>query len=150
MWENFGINHWFWASIAVILSIMEIFVPGVYFIWLGGAALVTALMVGMVGDISWYWQFSFFSALAIASVYVGRQIYRKTETVSDDLHLNKRGARMIGQVYTLIEPIENGSGRVQIGDSPWLVHGPSGLDKGRKVRVVAVHGSALQVEAADY
>jgi membrane protein implicated in regulation of membrane protease activity len=45
----------------------------------------------------------------------------------------------------VVQAIENGSGRVKLGDSEWLVHGPD-VAAGDRVRVSGVDGATLLVE----
>ncbi|MFZ5608290.1 MAG: NfeD family protein [Pseudomonadota bacterium] len=149
MWEQMTLNHWAWAGIGAALVALEMVIPGVFMIWLGGAALVTALIVTVLSELSWYVQVALFGVLSVFSILVGRRYYRGRELAGKEDGLNQRGQRLVGQVFSLTEAISNGSGRVKVGDSPWLVHGPEGLAKGARVRVIAVEGSALKVEATE-
>jgi len=140
-------TFWTWAGIGLVLAIGELALPGVFLIWLGGAAFATGLIVAMLSDMVWYGQLAVFGVFAVASIFVGRRYYRGRESDDGSDTLNQRGARLVGREFELIDDIQNGVGRVQVGDSPWRVHGPAGLTKGSTVRVVAVDGSALKVEA---
>lgn len=140
-------NYWTWAGIGLLLALGELVLPGVFLIWLGGAALATAFVVSVFSDMAWYGQLAVFGVFAVVSIFVGRRYYKGRESDEGGDVLNQRGARLVGQEFVLIEDITNGSGRVKIGDSPWLVHGPNGLKAGDMVRVTDVKGSALNVEA---
>ena len=37
--------HWHWLAIGLLLAAAEMAIPGVFLIWLSGAALVTGLVV---------------------------------------------------------------------------------------------------------
>ena len=54
---------------------------------------------------------------------------------------------MIGQSFELVDPIVNGRGSIQIGDSIWRVEGPE-LPKGARITVVGADGTLLKVTAA--
>jgi len=54
---------------------------------------------------------------------------------------------MIGQVHALHTAIENGRGKIKIGDSLWSVRGPD-MPAGERVRILAVQDLVLEVEAA--
>ena len=140
-------NYWTWAGIGLLLALGELVLPGVFLIWLGGAALATAVVVALGPDMAWYGQLAVFGVFSVVSIFVGRRYYKGRESDEGGDILNQRGARLIGKEFVLIEDMANGSGRVKIGDSPWLVHGPNGLKEGDMVRVVDVKGSALSVEA---
>jgi len=53
----------------------------------------------------------------------------------------------IGQVFTLVEPISAGTGKIRVGDTVWLAQGRD-APAGGQVRVVGVNGAILQVEPA--
>lgn len=147
MWDVVYWTFWTWAGVALLLAIGELVVPGVFLIWLGGAAFVTGVVVALVSDLAWYTQVALFGVLSVISVMIGRRTYSGREIEGGDT-LNQRGQNLVGRTFELIEPIQNGSGRIQVGDSPWRVHGPDGMVKGAKVRVIGVEGSALVVEEA--
>jgi membrane protein implicated in regulation of membrane protease activity len=90
-----------------------------------------------------------FAVLALAAcVAYARWLRPRIERdAPDGERLNRRGERMIGQRYELVEPIVNGRGKVRVGDGQWLVSGPD-LPLGSTVEVVAVDGATLKVRAA--
>ena len=69
------------------------------------------------------------------------------DDVTDQPLLNRRGEQMIGRTATLMEPIRDGRGRIQLGDTLWKVQGPD-LPPGTRVRVTSVLDSELVVEPA--
>ncbi|KEY97856.1 membrane protein, partial [Sphingomonas sp. BHC-A] len=66
---------------------------------------------------------------------------------SQDPLLNDRAARLVGEVVTVVEPIDNGRGRVKVGDGVWSCRGPD-APVGARVRVTGAEGSVLTVEPA--
>ena len=60
--------------------------------------------------------------------------------------LNNRAAALVGNIYTLTLPIEQGATRMEIAGSEWTVCGAD-LAAGTKVKVVKVVGLELFVEA---
>lgn len=136
--------HYWWLSLAFALAIAEMVIPGVFLIWLGGAALVTGLatMAFTLGNEA---QLAVAAVTAIGSVYLGRRVIHDHPTVSDDPMLNDRTARLIGHVVTVTQGFENGQGRVKVGDTEWLANGPD-LPLGAKARVIGSTGGALDVE----
>jgi membrane protein implicated in regulation of membrane protease activity len=138
--------HWWWLSLAFALALTEMVVPGVFLIWLGGAALATGLAT-LAFDLPNTAQIAVMTVAAIGSVYAGRRFISQHPTVSEDPKLNDRVGRLIGHVVTVTQAFENGEGRVRVGDSDWLATGPD-LPLGAKARVTGGHGAALEVEAA--
>ncbi|MCB2010771.1 MAG: NfeD family protein [Geminicoccaceae bacterium] len=138
-------TFWHWLTLGGLLIIIEVFAPGFVFIWLGVAALLVGGITWLADGMSWQWQFVLFGALGLASILVWLGLRTKTEKPSDQPDLNRRGAQYVGKVFDLVDGIENGRGRIRIGDGTWVVTGPD-CPAGHKVRVVAVDGAVLAVE----
>ena len=66
---------------------------------------------------------------------------------SSDPLLNDRTARLIGQNVLVVTAIENGEGRVKVGDSVWSARGPDAAAGSRMV-VTGAEGSCLKVSHA--
>jgi inner membrane protein len=137
--------HWFWLILAAILGTAEILVPGFFLIWLAAAAAVTGIAAFLlpIGPTA---QGLLFAVLAVASVYAGRRWFVQNPIESDDPKLNNRGARLTGEIVTVIDPITNGRGRVKVGDSIWNARGPD-TSSGAQVRVTGADGAVLRVES---
>ncbi|HYI41984.1 MAG TPA: NfeD family protein [Allosphingosinicella sp.] len=136
--------HWWWLIAALILGIAEMVIPGVFLIWLGLAALVTGLLTLLLG-LPMAAQFLVFALAAFASVYAGRRWFQANPIESSDPLLNERTSRLVGRVVVATTAIENGVGRVSVGDSVWSCRGPD-CAEGSKVRIVGADGSCLKVE----
>ncbi|PYB32024.1 NfeD family protein, partial [Serratia marcescens] len=61
--------------------------------------------------------------------------------------LNQRNRQLIGTRATLTEPMHNGMGRINIGDSSWRAQAAEDLPAGTEVEVVAVEGVTLVIRA---
>jgi hypothetical protein len=143
----FALGAWNWLILAAILLVLEVLAPGVFFMWFGLAAAVTALLA-FAFDISWQWQLVWFCLLSLAAVVVALKYLRKHPLHSERPLLNERAVQHIGQSFNLVDPIVNGRGSVKIGDSIWRVEGPD-LPKGTRVRVLSADGSLLRVAPAE-
>jgi membrane protein implicated in regulation of membrane protease activity len=138
-----ALGSWNWLILAALLLALEVTLPGVFFMWFGLAAAVTAL-IAFAFDVSWQWQFVWFGLLSLTAVAVALKYLRQHPLTSDRPLLNERAVQHIGQSYKLVDPIVNGRGSVKIGDSIWRVEGPD-LPKGTRVRVLATDGTVLKV-----
>ena len=78
---------------------------------------------------------------------IPRRWYALKPVPTSDPNLNARADRLIGQVVTVEAAIENGKGRVRVGDGVWNARGPD-APAGSAVRVVAADGTCLTVELA--
>jgi len=135
--------HWWWLLAAALLGILEVFIPGIFLVWMAAAAAVTGIVVAISG-IALPFQLGTFALLAIAAVYSGRQHYERNPVGSDDPKLNDRTARLIGQTVTVVAAIEQGEGRVKVGDSVWSARGADAA-VGSRVTVTGAQGNCLLV-----
>ena len=137
-------TYWAWFIAALVFAGLETLVPGASFIWLAGAAAATGVLTLSFG-LAWQLQLVSFAVLAAVAVLWGRAYLRRNPIGSADSRLNNRGARMLGQIVTVCEPIVGGEGKVLVGDSPWIASGPD-APVGTRVRILQVEGTRLRVE----
>lgn len=135
--------HWWWLIAAAILGILEIFLPGVFLVWMAAAAAVTGILVAFL-PLELPFQLALFGLLAMAAVYGGRRHYERNPVTSDDPLLNDRTARLVGQNVLVVTAIENGEGRVKVGDSVWVARGPDS-PAGTRMIVTGADGTCLRV-----
>ena len=109
-------NHWTWWIFAIVLFVIELLAPGVFFLWLGLAAIAVGLIVLIAPDLAWQLDFALFAVLGFISAVLGRRYWKPNTTQSSDPTLNQRGAQLIGQIYTLQTAIENNHGRMTVAD----------------------------------
>lgn len=141
------LGPWNWMVLGLVLLALEIVLPGVFLLWIGIAALLVGAASLQLWDTAmWTWQVQvvLFLMLSLVSAYVGKQIVRRNGDVSDQPLLNRRGAQMIGRTATLDEPIREGRGRIQLGDTLWRVSGPD-LPAGTRVRVTGASDTDLEL-----
>lgn len=138
--------HWWWMILAVLFGIGEIFLPGVFLIWVAIAAALTGVAAGLTG-MSLAFQIVLFALLCLVITYAGRRWYADNPVPSQDPLLNDRAARLIGETVMVVEAISNGRGRVKVGDGVWNCQGPD-AEIGTRVRIVGADGATLSVETA--
>lgn len=141
------LGPWNWIVLGCALLALEIVVPGFFLIWIGIAALVVgglSLLAWDAGWWSWEVQVVTFLALSVVAAYAGNRLMRTSRDDTDLPLLNRRSEQLIGRTATLTEPIENGRGRVRIGDTLWRVKGPD-LPAGTRVRVTAATATDLEL-----
>lgn len=141
--QSWTAAHW-WV-LGLVLLVLEIFIPGTVLLWFGVAALIVGTLSAVL-PMPWQLEVLLFAALGVASLLAFRTWYRQHPERIQGPPLNQRAQSLIGQVYTLQQSIENGRGKLQIGDAYWSVRGPD-LPAGTRVRVVAVEDMVLSVEA---
>ena len=135
---------WLWMIGGILLLIAEVIAPGFFLVFIGAAALATGAFTLLFG-LGLPAQLTLFAIYAVVAVMLGRRAYANRTADSSDPLLNDRGARMIGKSVTVIEPVDEHSGRVRVGDSEWTARGGPGRP-GERVRITGVEGNCLIVE----
>ncbi len=138
--------YWDWFIAGLVLVILEIFAPGAVFLWLGIAAGVVGAVVFFAPYLDWKFQFTLFAVLSVVSIVVSRRYLKRRPLETDHPNLNRRGAQYVGRDLILDAALSGGQGRLRVDDTTWRVEGPD-LPAGAKVRVTAVNGATLKIEA---
>ena len=136
--------HWFWLTLGLLLAGLEMLLPGVYLIWIAVAALITGVLT-FAFDIAPPMQAIQFVFLSLIIAFSARRFLKERPIESADPLMNRRGARLVGETARVVEAIEHGSGRVRLGDSEWIAHGPD-VAVGERVRVRGSEGAILLLE----
>ncbi len=136
--------HWAWLALGLVLAVGEMTIPGVFLIWMAGAAVITGLVTWIV-PLSVPLQVVLFAVLSMAAVFIGRNWLRANPIIAADPMMNDRGGRAVGETVLVTTVIEGGEGRVKLGDSEWIAKGPD-AEPGTRMRVTAHDGSILIVE----
>ena len=141
------LGTWNWLIFGFILMALELIAPGVFLFWLGLAALLVGL-VSFALHPSWQAQLLMFAVFATVAVPLWRRLLRSSREASkSNPYLNRRAAALIGRVFTLEKPIQDGIGTVRVDDTVWRVAGPD-TPAGSRVRVVSADGASLTVAGA--
>jgi hypothetical protein len=142
------LGPWSWWVLGLVLLALEIFAPGTVFMWFGVSAIAVGTLALFV-EFGWQAEAITFVVLALLAIIASKMLLRgRAGQDEGDLHLNQRGARLIGRAYVLAEPLADGSGRLKIDDTMWRISGPD-LPAGTRVRIAAADGALLIVEAAE-
>ncbi len=142
----YSLGPWNWLIAAVVLLILETAVPGVHFLWFGIAAAVVGALAFATG-IVWQWQVLAFVLLSVAALFWVRRVARPDLAISDLPDLNVRGQQYVGRALVVEQAIENGRGKVRVGDTLWSAEGPD-APAGARVKVTGTRGTVLVVERA--
>lgn len=145
---DFLSSAWAWLILGLVLIAIEAIAPGIFMVWFGVAAILTALIDWAFG-LSWQANAIVFAVLSVIAALAGWNVTRrKDEEVGELPMLNRRAEGLIGRVFRLDQAIVGREGRIRVGDSVWRVSGPD-LPAESQVRVTGVAGTVLVVEAAD-
>jgi membrane protein implicated in regulation of membrane protease activity len=140
------ITFWHWGILSAALLGLEIVAPGVIFVWMAISAAVVAGLLYAAPNLVFEYQLILFAVLSIAAVVSFRKFFKPSEQATDQPSLNRRGEQYVGRIFTLVEPIENGDGKIVVDDSTWRIRGIDDLPAGSRVKVISADGVLLNVE----
>ena len=141
-----NLGAWNWFILAAVMGLLETIIPGVHFMWFGLAAVLMGGLV-LAMPLSLPVQLVLFALISLATIWIARRYWSPQSIVTDAPDLNVRGQQYVGRIVTVIEPIERGRGKVQVGDTVWTAEGPD-LPEGARAKVTGVNGTVLVVGSA--
>jgi len=145
---------WNWVLAGFVLLALELLIPGVFLLWFGLGALLTAAISAVMMEIfplaqSWQFQLALFLVFSTGFVMLGRALTSPTiRRDTDTPFLNRRTDALIGHITTLDEKLQGGHGHVRIADSLWRITGPD-LPAKTRVRLVRFIDGVFEVERVD-
>jgi len=136
--------HWLWIALGLAFGVLELLIPGIYLLWFAVAALVTGALTWLFG-LSPALQVIDFVSLSLIAAFSARRFLGANRVASADPMLNQRTSQLVGQIARVSHAIEDGEGRIHLGDSDWIARGPD-CAIGTRVRVTGSQGSVLLVK----
>ena len=132
-----------WIIAGLVLTVLEMIVPGMVIIWFGIAGVVTGILAFFVPN--QFVQFSVFVVLSGLMVVFSQRIARRITHAEPELVGANRWVGTTGRVIADIRPPE--FGRVKVHGEEWRATATCEIPAGGTVRVVAVTGTHLAVES---
>ena len=130
-----------WILLGLLLLVIEVFIGGSFFMWIGFSAIALGLLVllaPLVGvHLSWQWQLGLFALGIMLAIYAWRRYVRDPHSAN--------AAAMLGKVVPLESDLHNGEGSVLVKGVRWPVTGPD-LEAGTRVRLVSLDSRTFTVE----
>ncbi|EJF90440.1 NfeD family protein [Bartonella tamiae] len=146
-----SLGPWNWIIFGFLLLLLEVLLPGVFLMWFGIGALLTALLIMILGDVAdfstWQSQIVIFLIFSVLMVMVGRQFFQR-KADSDQPLLNKKTDELFGKTVVLSDPIINGEGRIRIDDTIWRINGPD-LESGTRIKILSFDNGVFIVEKVE-
>ncbi|WP_456070546.1 NfeD family protein [Haemophilus paraphrohaemolyticus] len=140
---------WHWLILGFMLLIGEVLTPGVFLMWWGFSALVTALLQWLFPALPLSVFAIFYAILAcILSVIWWKYQNGKDRQAQSHSSLNQRDHALIGKFGTVQEISSNGIGRGIFGDTTWRIQGEQ-LAVGDLIYVERVEGITLIVKKSN-
>ena len=143
------LEWWHWVVLGLCLSIAELAVPAFFIIWFGIGAVGVGLLLLLAPDLALATQLLVWAAASGALVAVWFRYLRPGTRTS----VGTSAASVAGEVGVLVSdlpPHARGHVRFQkpiLGADVWECYAEQHLKAGERVRVVAVEGNFIKVEA---
>jgi membrane protein implicated in regulation of membrane protease activity len=134
-----------WAIAAILLSVGEIFTPGMFFLGPVALAAVAAALVALFG-VGVVTQLLVFIAGSIATVLFLRPIARRHLHVPASIRTGT--AALEGTKAVVLQRVDASGGRVRIGGEEWSARSymeDQVLEPGARVEVVKIEGATALV-----
>jgi membrane protein implicated in regulation of membrane protease activity len=136
---------WAWAVLALLVGLAELHASGSYLVWIACGAAFTAAVDAAL-ELPLAAQLVTFAAASAVSCGAGYFVYRRSDRRRPErTPLNQRDLALVGARGVVCTNIENGEGKVRMGDTVWLAEGPP-LPEGASVVVRSVRGTRVVVE----
>ena len=135
---------WFWLAMGFALLLLELMAPGTILLWFGIGGILTAGVAWLVpGDFPMM-NLLVFGLASLLGLIVGRNLWKRYLSSSEDNDLNDRGASMVGQVVKVHRAVRAGvSGSVRIGDTVWRAKSEESFDVGAFAKIVDVESTTV-------
>ena len=137
-----SLGAWAWFLIALFLALVELILPTTFFIWLSLAAVLVGA-ADLIFDLSIKAELIMFVVSMPPCLYLG--FYLNKTKPEEDLILQHRTMSLVGRSVTVQQAVENGRGKLEVGDTTWLAEGED-CDVGTEVKIVGSEGSVLKFE----
>ncbi len=109
---------WLWLGIGVILLGIEAMFSTEWLLWPAVAAGVTALLAALAPELGLKVEGAVFAALTVVLTLVSKRLVKRVNP-ADVPDINDVNLRLIGQSARVVEPFNNGVGRVLISGAEW-------------------------------
>ncbi|MDP8567856.1 NfeD family protein [Methylophilus aquaticus] len=138
---------WWWCGLGLVLLCLEMTSGTLYFLWLGIAALVMAILCGVFPDMPLALQalnYAVLSAIALAAM-------RKYEKHRPSMRIGQAQGEEIGRegvVIVAIAPQQPGKIRFSqgvLGSKEWTAYADTPIAADQAATIVAVEGNSLRV-----
>ncbi len=132
-----------WLILACLIAAAEIFMPGVYLIWVACALALTGL-VHFLYPLPLGQELVVAACFMPITLYVGHRAYRQSLAPPEGQPLHARAERHVGEEITLDQPMRESGGKIALGGTLWKAQGAD-AEKGDKVKIIAYQNGVFQL-----
>lgn len=142
-----SISAWHYLVLALALLGFEALGVGGFLLGAAVASFGMTVVMFIFPEMHWHIHMSLFALSSVVISILYWKYFKTLNNETDAPFVNDRMQHYLGRRFELEEPIKNGLGRVQIGDTFWKVTSPEDIDSGKTVEVVDVDGLTLVVKS---
>ncbi|WP_271270752.1 NfeD family protein [Aliamphritea hakodatensis] len=143
------LSPWHWLILGMVLLGFEVLGSAGFLLGIALGALLQAVILFVVPDMAWHVQLLIFALASVIFTLLYWRVFRRFNDRSDQPLLNDRAAQLIGRQLVLAGPIENGLGKIQIGDTLWRAQADANIPAGSKIEIIDSQGMVLIVRQVD-
>ena len=141
---------WFWLALGFVLLLLELMAPGTILLWFGAGAILTAALAWLIPGDTPMINLLLFSLSSLVGLIVGRSLWKRYLSKSEDSDLNDRGATMFGSVVEVHRTVRpGGTGSVKVGDTVWRAKSEESFEVGSLAKIVAVESTTVVLSKPD-
>lgn len=141
-----GVSPWWWVALAIGLIAIEMLTFSFFLIWPGLAAVVVAVILWIVPDLSGNLQVMLYAIISLVLTLAGRAWVQGREPVSAS-GLNERSSQMIGRRALVIDGFDRSDlGNVEVDGIRWRARMEPGAEpprSGATLRITGAEGMTL-------
>jgi hypothetical protein len=138
-------SHWYWLIGGLVLVLAEMFVSGVYLLWVGIGALVVGLFTAIWPQAAPWLQLAVLCVSMILSVVAGIYVQARWRTPAHGHELNTGLNALIGAHAQAADAFLNGYGRIRLNDSYYSAVAAEPVARHASVVVTGVQNGLLVV-----
>ncbi len=157
---EFQLEQWHWWVFTLSFVVCAAMFQKIIFIWLTVSTLIVGALVWNDPLVPLKIQLMLFGIITLVGVIISQYIggkqnqTRQNKVLSDTPDFvnleqsDQQQEELVGRVFTLEEPIVNGSGKLNFDNQQWRLRGKS-AKAGSKIRIVSIDGidsTLLQVK----
>ena len=143
------LSPWHWLILGMVLLGFEVLGTAGFLLGIALGALLQAVILFVVPDMAWHVQLLIFALSSVIFTLLYWRLFRRFNDRSDQPLLNDRAAQLVGRQLVLAGPIENGLGKIQVGDTLWRAQADANIPAGSKVEIIDSQGMVLIVRQVD-
>lgn len=141
------LSPWWWVTLGVGLSALEMVVFSFALIWPGIAAIIMAVILWIVPGMQGELQVALYAVLSITLMFLGRGFLKRFGDGGPETNLNSRSEQMVGHKAKVVD-FDLGVGHIELNGLRWAAEWPEGqsAEAGQVVKIIAADGMSVQVE----